>query len=475
MRKLAQILVGWVPYAASVRRGFGLWCLLTLVACSTPTTSGTGGTPKCVPGKTDACICNTGGAGVQTCGAAGTWGPCACAGAPLTDAASDDADTAASDDSEDDAGTDVGALQSGDGVSVSTDVDPDALVSEACDPCGYGSVKGLICSPSDKSYVAGATVTLTVVDCDGTTKEISTKTAADGSYSLAQVPCGSHTALVTAGKFSASYTVAVTAGQETDLSGVGTRLCFTANSAKIAVWWGQWDEQNGILDKLGFNYTYYNYKADWMADVPPKDIPACQALQDLSELKKYDILFFNCGSEVKEWISAFPSIAKNLRTFVEEGGSIYGSDLAWASVEAPFPDAIDFYGKTDLPGGPSNDGPQVVEGNQKAPATIVDPALAAFVGATSFQSSYGPGPLIAIQDPGPGTTVHVTTKVKIPNPAYNSNPFLPKFLDFTGPAVVSHKPPNLPNAGRVVYTTFHNDEQADALMQNILNYLVFLL
>jgi hypothetical protein len=76
-----------------------------------------------------------------------------------------------------------------------------------------------------------------------------------------------------------------------------------------------------------------------------------------------------------------------------------------------------------LPSAPSNDGPQVVAGNQSAPATIQEP----------------------------------------------------QFLNFAGPAVVAYQPPNSPQAGRVVYTTFHNDEQADALMQKILNYLVFLL
>ncbi len=45
---------------------------------------------------------------------------------------------------------------------------------------------------------------------------------------------------------------------------------------------------------------------------------------------------------------------------------------------------------------------------------------------------------------------------------------------FAGPVVLSHQPA-VPGAGRVVYTTFHNDEQADKLMVKILNYLVFLL
>ena len=67
-----------------------------------------------------------------------------------------------------------------------------------------------------------------------------------------------------------------------------------------------------------------------------------------------------------------------------------------------------------------------------------------------------------------------------PHPASSQRGFPPppEFLNFAGPAVVRFQPQataGSPSLGRIVYTTFHNDEQADALMQNILNYLVFLL
>ena len=42
-----------------------------------------------------------------------------------------------------------------------------------------------------------------------------------------------------------------------------------------------------------------------------------------------------------------------------------------------------------------------------------------------------------------------------------------------GPMVLSHRPTD--TSGAVIYTTFHNDEQADELMKSILYYLIFLL
>ena len=114
----------------------------------------------------------------------------------------------------------------------------------------------------------------------------------------------------------------------------------------------------------------------------------------------------------------------------------------------------------------------MVEGNQWAPATIKDPALSNYAGVTTFKAHYGPGPLIAVEKAGAFTTVHATVLVQIENP--NKQPFAPETVPHIGPAILSHKP-NVPGAGNVVYTTFHNDEQADAIMLKILHYLVFLL
>lgn len=444
-------------------------CVVVGIGCSTPVTGGGSGVPACVPGKVTECPCSGGGKSTQTCGSTGAWGACLCSDASVSETSSADS------------GSEINSeISSADADISSSDDDSGGFTDDdsgsGCGTCGYGAVKGLLCSPNDKNFVAGASVTVDYTDCDGSKKQANTTTGADGSYAFPKLPCGSQHIVVTAGQFSEEFDVAISSGQTSDLTASGKRQCF-GSSAKIAVFWGQWDEQNGILDKLGFTYTYYNYKADFDANTPPKDIEACKVLRDLNQLKAYKILFFNCGSEVKEWMADYPEITQNLKNFVLQGGSIYASDLAWPTIEGPFPDAIDFYGSIDWPKVPSNDGPQVVAANQTAPAQIQTALLATYAGTLTFNAKYGTGPLIAVQAAGQGTTVHVNTTVKIENPAYSKGGFPPppEFLSFKGPAVLSYQPPGIPGAGRVVYTTFHNDDQADALMQKILNYLVFLL
>ncbi|MCC6622308.1 MAG: carboxypeptidase regulatory-like domain-containing protein [Deltaproteobacteria bacterium] len=439
---------------------------------------------RCVPGKVEGCPCAGGGSGVQTCTADGVFGACQCAADP--DATNGDAtttDATPADTTTTDAPADPEIpIFVGDAIG---DVTP----SDHCDPCGYGSVRGRVCSPSQHVGIPNALVTLTAVDCDGVARTWTTRTAPDGDYDLGDVPCGTHQVHVDAGPFERSYEVEVEAGRLTDLSGAAQKICLAGEATPIAVFWGQWDEQEELLRDLGFVVTFYDYEEEYFADVPSADIEAVQVLRDPARLAAYRILFFDCGSAALGWVDKFPEIGTNLYDFVMGGGSIYASDLAWAYVEAAFPDAIDFYGADDLPDTPqAADGPQQVQGQRDYAATIEDPVLAGYVGATTFTTRYGAGPLIAVQAAGAGTTVHVKGIVHVDLPpaqcgdqicdpsevlqcADCTSLIADDHVVHAGPMVLTHAPPG--GAGRVVYTTFHNDEQADELMRKILYYLVF--
>jgi len=116
----------------------------------------------------------------------------------------------------------------------------------------------------------------------------------------------------------------------------------------------------------------------------------------------------------------------------------------------------------------SDDGPQQVAGNQEVPATIVDATLAEHVGSSVFTAVYGAGPLIAVQEVAAAGTQHVIGPVELDD----GDAFTPA-TKHVGPLVMSYKP--APGSGTLVFTTFHNDEQADEVMLGILYYLVFLL
>jgi hypothetical protein len=462
------------------RPGLALFVVVLCAACSGASESGT----PCVSGKVDVCPCPGGGQGTQTCLQDGSgFGPCQyCDGAP-TDVASDAPagdDPSSHDASVKDAPAPSDAegrpdtVPASDGTFfddaqfVSELLAPDAAPSHACEPCGYGSLTGKVCAPNEQVFVPHALVTVNVIDCDGVPKQFQTYSDADGAYHLADLPCGVHTVVVTAGSFSTTYTAEVKVGDETDLTGIGVKLCFKAQTVTIAVLWGQWDDQQDLLADLGFETTYYNFEEEYFDDVPFDQIEAVKLLRDPELLAEYDMIFFNCGSAALKIVQKYQEIADNLQQFVLAGGSLYASDLAWAYLEAAFPDAIDFYGDDDLPDGPmAADGPQQAEGQQTVTATIADAILASHVGTDTFEAKYGAGPLIAVKYVGEGSQAHVTGTVNL----YPDDLF--DHTTWKGPLVVSFQPSE--TSGRVVYTTFHNDEQADAVMLKILYYLVFLL
>jgi len=453
---------------------------LAVTACSDDE-----GAARCIAGKVEACPCVGGGSGVQVCAADGTFGACQCPG----DAGDVSADTSTDTTSDTRADSLTDATAAPDIPVFVGDATGDVAPSDHCDPCGYGAVRGRVCSPSQHVGVPNAEVTITAIDCDGVARTYMTRSAPDGGYAFPEVPCGEHDVVVRAGAFSRDYAVTVVAGQLTDISGAANKVCFAGEAVPIAVFWGQWDEQEDLLTDLGFVHTFYNYEDDYFDDVPAEDIEAVQVLRDPARLSAYRLLFFDCGSAALSWVREFPEIGQNLRDFVYGGGSIYASDLAWAYVEAAFPDAIDFYGADDLPDGPqAADGPQRVQGQEDYAATVEDGVLASYLGATAFTTRYGAGPLIAVDSAGIGTQVHVKGIVHVDLPPASCGDqicdpsevlqcadcpdlFPDEYLQHPGPMVLTHTPGA--GAGRVVYTTFHNDEQADELMRKLLYYLVF--
>lgn len=447
-------------------------CLFIMFACGGGTSSST-----CVPGKVEYCPCPRGGSGTQTCQSDGTWGPCIpCIEGEgvifdsFVELAYEDIQAEANDISFDTPWTIPEA--SADLFSI-VDVIGDSQVTSSCTPCGYGSLKGLVCAPNMKTFVPNALVTVDVVDCDQVAKEFQTHTDKDGAFYFPQLPCGTHVVHVTAGSFSTTYNVTIETGKTTDISQLGMR-CFDAQKVKIAVFWGQWDKLQDLLSELGLAYKYYNYEADYFAGVAPEKIEAFQVLNDPMQLAQYDILFFNCGSAPIKWVSSYPTIRQNLRNYVLFGGSMYASDLAWEYVEGAFPDAVKFYGTNELPSeGLDPNGPQVAKDHQNIVAHIKDGVLAAYLGLNEFVAHYGSGPLIVVEAAGEGTVAHVVGKPIIKNPKYGQ-PFQPQYIEGPeGPLVLSFTPAE--GAGRVVYTTFHNDEQVDNIILKVLHYLVFLL
>jgi hypothetical protein len=342
-----------------------------------------------------------------------------------------------------------------------------------CQPCGYGSLKGRVCAPSQQVYVAGATVTIKTKDCSGEPLTLTATSNIEGVYQFDSVPCGMQTVEIKKGSFAHSFEVPITAGKLTDVSGADIKMCFAASAVSIAILWGQWDEMNDIVTRLGFAYDWFYFEDELYADDTDwETVEVVKMLRDPTWLGQYNILILNCGSAYQKWVVEFPDIVMNLQDFVLNGGSLYASDLAWIMEEKAFPDGIDFYGE-DEKGYMATDGPQVIDGNQDFDAFLVDADLASYVGGGKIQVHYGPGPLIAVAAAGEGTAVHAKALIKQCQGLFDDCTSGVK-LNEEQPVILSFQPG--PTSGRVVFSGFHVDEQAEQeKYDKILYYMLFML
>ena len=160
---------------------------------------------------------------------------------------------------------------------------------------------------------------------------------------------------------------------------------------KLAVTESSMDDIGSILQSLGLEVK--------IANDNPNGVDA-------------DVLFVNCGTSMR---------SMNLRSFVENGGVLYVSDLACDDLEQHFPEYISFnkVGET---------------GNVKA--EVVDQDLASYLDAKSLDINFDMGSWAKIQ--------------------INSDDVKTHLKEGSLPLLVTFKH----GQGLVVYTSFHNRAQA---------------
>lgn len=317
--------------------------------------------------------------------------------------------------------------------------------AESCNPkgeCGFGAVKGYVCSPSGVK-VAGATITVKALDCDGNPVVKTTTSDGDGNFWVDGVPAGTVTVGVVKGDFNVTYSVQVADGQVTDAAQVVEAICFPDKQVKIAVVTGDWDMIEDILGKLGLSYDLYDGQFNTSQ--------AIGLLTNLPKMLTYDVIFFDCGASHYGIVAGNPLIQQNLQAFVKDGNSIYASDWAFVYAEFPWPNAIDFYGNDTSSGGPKVGAAKTLTG------VVVDPNLQQYLGKANVTINYNLSAWVVVQAVGPATGIHIN--------GYVSE------AGGTVPLMMSHAPYG--GEGRVLFTTFHNEFQVTGDMKQILNYLVF--
>lgn len=296
-----------------------------------------------------------------------------------------------------------GSTSSGGGASlgVATTLTGTVFAPNGTDPIsgatvfipGSATTRGLAGGITKKTVTADCTGkggTITCADA-GETACASTCSCADGSYSFDVSTCATSSTTVkfTKGDFTGSATLDCSSTTCTaNISGSTT----SGSTARIAVVTGAFDEIENVLAKLGYGTvitdssvgtvgtlqlgteTFAIYKCGGGRDseltaLDPAGTtykPCEQLFGSLTEMQKYDTIFIDCGAsedtaelqgltlgmssqeahtlyhQSKFFKSVSSNVTSRLSSFVNAGGTLYVTDLAYDYVEQTFPSFMDF-------------------------------------------------------------------------------------------------------------------------------------
>jgi hypothetical protein len=330
-------------------------------------------------------------------------------------------------------GDDNGGGGGGSGLGGATEVTGTALAANGTDPIAGATVfipgSGAALTASGSKAIVNAT-------CDGAAVECadppvgscaSVCTCADGSYTLDTTDCPADSTTI-------RYCKGAFCGEAT-LDCAGNPDACTANivgstsagsTANIAVVTGAFDEIENVLAKLGFgtvdstgrlnvgSESFDIYLGGGSLDFDPEaaGYPASSALfGSLAAMQDYDIIFINCGTNEdpaeaaalsalvathgKEEAHALyhvaglkavsADLASRIRSYVEGGGSIFATDLAYDFVEQSVPEFMNFEGDgSDVATAETPDVAQTGLSGITSDATVQDGTMSAWLeGRTS--------------------------------------------------------------------------------------------
>ncbi|HEX7122218.1 MAG TPA: carboxypeptidase regulatory-like domain-containing protein [Gemmatimonadaceae bacterium] len=238
----------------------------------------------------------------------------------------------------------------------------------------------------------------------------------NGDYVLENVPPGLHTVVAEKGNFRSETQVLVKPAWTV----LSPNVTLTAVGA-LAYVDGLYDSIEDLIDELGYTATPLT-------------------LNDLSQsaaLSQYRMIFLNCGAGVP------PTAAASLLAWVQQGGTLYASDWELDIVQAMFPQ--DIITVSSAP-------------EQNVTGTIVEPALEQFMGKNTVQIAYDLPAWKTLSQISATPTVLVRGTITTDDNVTEDQPLA---------LVINY------GAGRVVYTTFHNEAGVTSDQLVALRYFIF--
>jgi hypothetical protein len=226
-------------------------------------------------------------------------------------------------------------------------------------------------------------------------------------------------------------------------------LTLTEKKLKIAVTTPYFDDIGSILNLLGYKF----------------DEISIDDLSNSSVTSQYDVICLNCAPGFEE---KAPLHKENLRSFVENGGRIYASDWAFASIVAAFPGKLTFY---DYP---------YIGDSQDIRGFVVDRRLANYLGTNEIDLTFDLRYWVPIKSVDPSVITYISGSYNAILDEYFKNHQKPRtrFKNdhkssrdlLSGPIAVGFTY----GKGKVVYTSFHNHPQISNVAKALLEYLALM-
>ena len=221
---------------------------------------------------------------------------------------------------------------------------------------------------------------------------------------------------------------------------------------RLAVTPRQYDDMGKLLGQLGSGFSY-------------TPIPL-EALEDVSKLVDYDVVFFTCGTDAEHWLSktnlgagdrpgvhiakwnedVLDRIREALRAYVGRGGTLYASDWRLNLIHLCFPELFD--------------GEDIVEGAaQTVQADVVHDGLREHLGTSKVELKF--------DLPGWKPARFAADKATF----YLRGDYRPKTGGERLTAPLLARVPF--ERGTIIFTSFHNEKVNSELETKLLKFLVF--
>ena len=225
-----------------------------------------------------------------------------------------------------------------------------------------------------------------------------------------------------------------------------------ARPLRLAVTPKQYDDMGKLLDQLGAGFAH-------------TDIPL-EALEDVSKLTDYDVVFLTCGTSARGWMyesdlgpggrpgvrlgipneQVLQRVREALRTYVGRGGTLYASDWRLVLIHRCFPEIFDR-------------GPPVEGAAQTITADVVDDGLREHLATSKVELKFDLDGWYPAHFAADQATFYLKGEYRVKDGAEHvTAPLLAK-IPF--------------ERGTIIFTSFHNEKVNSELETKLLRFLVF--